>query len=432
MVYDFTIVYERKNRELENAILLKIELERRGYVVRVVNYYEVSQYKFLCFNKTRVLIVPHLYSNKSVWRNIARYGSLSHIVNLQYEQVLNEKWEKLGHHNPKGEALKGIHICWGNKTVRRLQECGVPHKNIKLLGPLGFDLLKYKKENSTIIKNYLGNRNNLDITKRWVLFLSSFSFADINKHHLEGEERVAGTSLKGHVSIHTQSRNKIIEWFEKILQKDNKSIIIYRPHPSEANVEPVKYLEHKFSNFKVVNNSSAKYWIMASDKNYTWYSTSIIESHLLHKPYAILRPYELPKEFDVHIFKGAQFIHTYANFEENFFESNSAMNNSLKVHQINDYYDLKSEKLSVMRYCDELELIFKKIPSENFHGSYKLKFISKIKLIPLLALYICFKLFKIKKDVPLYRWIKMLDSQIANEKEKIETVEKLRLFLNVL
>lgn len=39
---DFIIIYERKIRELENALLLKLELEKRGYLCGVYQYYGKS------------------------------------------------------------------------------------------------------------------------------------------------------------------------------------------------------------------------------------------------------------------------------------------------------------------------------------------------------------------------------------------------------
>ena len=79
------IVIEVANRELDNALLLKAELEKRGYRVRVLN--KTEQF---CLKETDILITPNCYikSNYEFYRY--RFNCKSgNIVNLQYEQVLS-------------------------------------------------------------------------------------------------------------------------------------------------------------------------------------------------------------------------------------------------------------------------------------------------------------------------------------------------------
>ena len=79
------IVIEVANRELDNALLLKAELEKRGYHVSIM-----SKTEQLRFQETDILITPNCYikSNYDFYRY--RFNCKSgKIVNLQYEQVLS-------------------------------------------------------------------------------------------------------------------------------------------------------------------------------------------------------------------------------------------------------------------------------------------------------------------------------------------------------
>ena len=92
---DFLILYEHKERELENACYLSVLLKNRGYSVKVACIYSFIRFKY----RPKVLVVPHLYDDKQVFDFITKYGDRKcSVVNLQYEQILSkndEKWRVL-------------------------------------------------------------------------------------------------------------------------------------------------------------------------------------------------------------------------------------------------------------------------------------------------------------------------------------------------
>ena len=75
------IVIEVANRELDNALLLKAELERRGYEVEIL-----SKTEQLRLRETDILVTPNCYIKPNYdfyrYRFNCKSGS---IVNLQYE-----------------------------------------------------------------------------------------------------------------------------------------------------------------------------------------------------------------------------------------------------------------------------------------------------------------------------------------------------------
>lgn len=304
---DVLIVYERKQRELDNSVLLKIELEQRGLSCEIVQFYEADKFNLLNRYSPKVIVVPHLYNTESYYRTLARFGHASHIVNMQYEQVLSKKWEDLGAHTPKGDARKGIHICWGSNVAERLLSSGVSEENIEIISPLHLDLLR-SSFLEVGIKNSLGSRFDIDSSKHWTVFLSSFTYADIDDNRLNMNESAAGIALSEFPIIHSRSRNEILNWFRSALELNSETILIYRPHPDELSLDVVNLLEVEFDNFFVIRDLPVKDWIQASDSIYTWYSTSIVEAHFMGKPYSILRPFDLPDDFDSVLLKNGSFL----------------------------------------------------------------------------------------------------------------------------
>jgi hypothetical protein len=73
--------------------------------------------------------------------------------------------------------------------------------------------------------------------------------------------------------------------------------VIYRPHPAET----ISTIPDKPKNLHIIKQLAVRNWTLSSDIIYAWNSTSIIEGFLSNKPAYILRPIELPSEFEVPI-----------------------------------------------------------------------------------------------------------------------------------
>ena len=153
-------------------------------------------------------------------------------------------------------------------------------------------------------------------SKDWILFLSSFTYAEISEQRLKINENVAGIGLADIVPLYTDSRKILINWFNDYLEKNSDVEFIYRPHPDELNIDIVKKLAKKFKNFHIISNFSAKQWIIACDQLYTWYSTTVVEAQFINKECAILRPFDLPESFDSVLLKHGNFISTKEEFIE--------------------------------------------------------------------------------------------------------------------
>lgn len=432
----YLIVYERASRELDNAILLKTYLEEiAGHQCAIAHFYDATKFNLCQSKKFDVILVPHLYNTSSIYRVFSRFG-ISHLYNLQYEQVLSQKWENLGHHNPRNEAKKLTHMCWGEATRTRLINAGIPKENLHLVAPLHMDLLREEYRSDSISKKREIQQKypELPICKEWILFISSFTYADIEDERLAMNENVSGAKLSEFKEIHTESRNRIIQWFEKILAQGNETILIYRPHPDELSLAPLYQLQSKYNNFKIVREMAVKEWISACDKIFTWYSTSIVESHFLGKPYGVLRPVRLPDFFDSVLIKKAKFIENFQEFED-YYLGKKNLDFAISSTDINQYYIVNQERPTFYLLNKKLEeLAVQPLPI------YNISFKSKVKAyLTTIAVYLMYHLYlwspvnlqKYRENESLkrgfvIRWFLEFDNQRINSKEMEIRVQQIR------
>ena len=125
MALDFLILYEHTVREYESDLLLKLELERRGYKVEIRQLLDPKYRRLFREDKPEVLVASCMYDNEAinshVYNNIGRCNK---IVNLHWEQMLSDTQEEGDWFNMNGNAKKCIQTCWGKRTAARLQADG--------------------------------------------------------------------------------------------------------------------------------------------------------------------------------------------------------------------------------------------------------------------------------------------------------------------
>ena len=311
------ICIERHGREIDNALMLKSELEKHGdNDCEIVYYYDPGNFNW--FNKSCVdiLIVPHMYNTASFIRNIVRYGRPRHVVNLQYEQILSVEWNSHKKHVPVGLATLAKHMCWSDSYREFLLINGLSKANTFVALPL--QLQKIFVSDAAKNREYIAKSFSIDQGKSWKLFISSFTFADIDPTRQRINEKAGGCSFEYEVSLHTKSREILLDWFGKVLLDDPNRIIIYRPHPDELNIDRVIELANNNPNFLVMREGPVSEWILASDSVSSWYSTSMIEAYFAKKRCAILRPIVVDNLKDVVLYEGANFINGYDEFKTYF------------------------------------------------------------------------------------------------------------------
>lgn len=354
---DVVIRYEHKVRELESIMLIKLEMERRGYSVAFTANYDYHDKRRI---DPRLIVSPAIYGDNQLLIDIFRYGLKKKFVNLLWEQVVGIKEEESpdGYHNVYGTAQRIETICWGNNTKRRLVAAGMNEKCAKVVGQLNTDLLRSPFAKNLCTKHELAAEYGIDSKGRWNLFVSSFSYCALDNNQKETIIRIRGKKyLNEFALISEQSREQILQWFEQILLNYPEDILIYRPHPDEAKKsQKLKDLEIKYSNFRVIADLSMKQWVNACDKIYNWYSTGIIDAYILKKPIRLLRPFAIPKEYDYRLYYNANQIKTIDAFLEDY--PSMDLKEGLDEQVISDYYHIPKRPV-YMEVCDLMEEMLK-------------------------------------------------------------------------
>lgn len=332
------IIVEVPNRELDNALLLKCELENRGYQVRILGKMEQISWK-----RCDLLLIPNCYTTENYEFYKYRFHCTTNkIISMQYEQVLSKRIEQIGYHNPKGKAKLVRQLCWGSNAYERLKQNGVDKDNLEIVGAIQLDYLRTEFSPFWRTKKELSEKYSITYYKKWLLFISSFSYVDNEKVYQSFDKDFDKEFVRDFKYVSTESQKMILHWFEQLLAaQDTDFIILYRPHPMEANSRKIKELLSKYpKSFLCVPQLSVKQWIIASDLVTTWFSTAIVECFMNHKNCFILRPCEIPLEEDSAIYRGGTFIQTYENLKESISLYNS-LDFPIKKEIIQEYYDIR-------------------------------------------------------------------------------------------
>ena len=372
---DIHIVYEHVEREIYNAHLLKFELEKRGYDVKIS---PILEPKLPYLNAPKLLITPWFYDNDNVEAiRFAYIRRMKKVLSLQYEQVISKNWIEIGTHCPSDLAQRANTVCWGEKIKRRYMYAGVPEKNLKVIGDIKTDFSKPEFQSIFKTKKELSEEFNIPLSHDWHLFISSFSFANPNqdfintlKHDMKDDNKV-----KIWHDINLKSKNAILNWIEKFITENPNEEFIYRPHPSEFKTnDPTEFheLEKKYPNFHFIFKYPIQDWIVSSQYINTWISTSIIDVYLLNKKCNILRPLKLDPYYDIETFVDATHLTSYEEFErENSINSKNPF--PISKETLREYYNIDRNNYIFKEIADYAEeIINDKKYEKNFYNYFPL------------------------------------------------------------
>ena len=349
---DFVFRYEHKVRELESLILIRLELERRGYTVDFVGNYEYDRRNF---SQPKVFVAPAVYSDAQLKGDILRYGMLKKIANLQWEQLIGVKEEEDPHgfHNIIGLGQRIVTFCWGQRSRDRFVDTGVAINKVPIVGQINTDLLRSPFDKLLMTKQQLGGKYQIDNHKKWYLFISSFAYCEMDQFQAKlAKEALGEDDFNEFTRVSYESRDAILNWFEKKLVGDSGTIIIYRPHPDETErCQRLKDMAIKYSNFRVIPSEALKHWVNACDKIYNWFSTGVVDVIVMGKPLRMLRPVHIPEYLDYRMMIGALSITNQNDFDNDF--DDVSMKEVIDKKLFQSYYHLTSKPVYIS-ICDTL------------------------------------------------------------------------------
>ena len=363
---DFTIVYEHKNREMESIMLIKYELEKRGYTVDLHNIYELNRIKYF-FKKTRAILTPMLYSDYELKLYLFEvFGKHRKICNLQWEQVFNGDYGK-SKSTPRDHAKEALHICWGENSYNRLINAGC--KNAVITGAIQMDFLKPAFKDWYMDRKTLFSKYGIDPSKKLLLFISSFSYIGLNDDTLNHYKGLSDLDPFYFKELTIDSRKLILEWFERLIDEYPDINIVYRPHPSEMIDDTIMSLCEKHNNILCISDESVKQWILTSDMILNWYSTAGVEAYFAGKYNLFLRPIPLSEQIDYKMFRNACRVDNYEAFKS-YVQNTTMLESFYQKHHIGDAiseYYINNGSYSYLEICDQLEYMLN-------NDKYDLKF----------------------------------------------------------
>lgn len=342
--YDFIILYEHRNRELENAVLLAMMLEKRGYKVAI----EYRRSARILFQRAEVILTPFFYNNDNVIDfTLQPFNSYKKVINMQYEQVFLKKNEEMLGDLPDELAKNAVHISWGKNTTDRFQKVGIASNNIFEIGHISMDLNMPKYRKAFFNRHSISKRFNIPEGKKWLLFISSFSCVGLTK--TEFEKWKAQTVTVDYFSeISNKTQPLILDMFEKLVKERPDLVVVYRPHPHEDACDRLKKLAKKYDNFIINSNYSIRQWLLVCNYISTWCSTSLVDVMYAKKPCAIIRPIDFPEEYDYNIFRDQKQITNYKELlrcVDDQIDSYLVNEHTIKDYYCNDYDANTFEKM---------------------------------------------------------------------------------------
>lgn len=378
---DVLFLYETRVRELENICLLKYELERRGYSVGILNTWNEMGRKGRPRYEGKVVVTHAMYHDGIYEFVKSILGKVPKVVNMQCEQIgtMGEKTDPKSRFRLSGIAGQSMNICWGEETVRRLmEECQIDEQHVRKTGQVTLDfcteqLRGYYMPREALFKEYhIAEGNHVN------LFISSFAYVNLPEEIVKQSDTMDKYEF---IKMSNESFHEVLDWFKRLLLSTDDQIVIYRPHPAEAQNEVLLRMCDQFpGRFLVIREHSVKQWISVCDKVYTWYSTSAAEAYAFNIPCAILRPREIPQSREVEIFEGARFITEYEAFYHSIC---NGVTDSLKKEVLDRYYSIE-KRMSYQRVADAIEDVYnddRYLIKYTKNSTQKVGFILRIKQI---------------------------------------------------
>lgn len=391
MGLDFLFLYEHIVRELDADCLVMAEMRRRGYSCELMQLMDRKKLRYFGRKKPKVIVPSAMYDNETlnsfVYNNV---GVLNKVVNLHWEEVLSREQEQSDFYNLKQNAAKCTHICWGQAAKDRVVQNGVPENNAVVTGALQLDFLLPQFDGFFKTRAQLAAQYDLDESKRWLCYVSSFSTAFMDDQEVAELNEMTKLDFAGFKAVGYRSMMTTLEWFDRHLSQNPNDILIYRPHPSEWQSPPLEQMAKKHKNFRVISDYSVKQWVKSCDVILTWMSTSIAEIYFAKKSCIVVRPEPLFDDYDPVVYEGVDAADSYEKLSAALAQSELPFPVSAAL--LERHYDFIEGRPAYMRVADLLEWTYKNPPRDTPFGEGYTPRKNVLKFFVLIGLHILYRL----------------------------------------
>lgn len=334
---DVLFYVEHVNREMETVKKIIEELNKNRELRIGIASTAFSMGLSKIIYSPKIVVSPWAYIDKDVKRLLSFPFQNPNIINLHHEQIGNENTQD--YFVPKGLAKEVYHVSWGRNYSNLLRKNQIDNQKIKEVGSVRMELasdIRYKREDLKKCFN-----KEIDINKKWILFISSFSWKKIDVLMKENFKKRGLKYIEKFQSVSEKSYQKTLEYIEYFLKKNPDIEYIYRLHPSEQKDEKLEFLEKKYKNFYINKDYEVKEWIYNSDYIDLWISTSLNEIVSLNKKFRIIRPVELDSKLEINYFKNLKKVESQIDFLNLEYFTESNLKNAME--ELKKYYrfDLK-------------------------------------------------------------------------------------------
>lgn len=357
---DFLMIYEHKVRELENLCLLKYELERRGYKVKIIHIEDEEKCNAVKpVYHAKAVVLMACYRNTTLEWHTRDYVAFDRVIDMQWENIVYPKDEKAEgvFKNYSGIGREVVRVSWGDANRRRLLEAAhMDPKNIKVVGHVGMDFLRDELKGYYLSREELFRQYGLPTDKKVLLFASPFYADNLSESYIEDMCSRFGKEWRDYYAFMMKSEKVILEWMEQLCNSREDVLVIYRPHPGHIG-KHMSEVAQKCSNFKVISDKSIKQWILASDIVYTGNSSTIVEAFFAKKMCHLLFPFEVTEGFELKLVSEGKKITTY----EQFYHTVAAGDEEFPISReaIHDIYIIDEQQPSYMKFADMAEEVLR-------------------------------------------------------------------------
>ncbi len=368
---DFLFVYEHVNREIENETLIMHKLKKMGYTCELISFYGPDYVKWrILKKKAKVVIVPWLRFDEDLIHFLVLANKPYKIVNIQCEQVSSEM-SAPGMAIFSSECKKAYQFCWGKDRLNTLIKDGVKANKTHIVGAVQLDYGKPLFADYYYKRNKVANEFNLNTNKKWLLFISSFSYSGYSEEAVNASCQTYGEQFRTFYDINIKSQKSILDWLTRLCKARDDIEIIYRPHPSEAKTGDLNQVESEIDNFHIIDMYSVKQWAKVCDYTTLWFSTSNAELYSLGVDYKVLRPYEIPKNYDVNTFSDIEFISSYEDFYDSIYSENKNIMNKNNISEFRnrafeDFYSYSDDVYAYRTIANSLVKVLKSRGKNKF------------------------------------------------------------------